>query len=188
MDRPKPVNDALAEGLRGLGRSITPEQLLNRGIRKVRALSIEQVSKLVERAVNKTLIERTLPLSDDERQELLSDAQVRLRSTLRTQLELQERKSEIHERKQDLIGSMDQAGIDALDLLLRRRLKKAIDYLEETEGAIESILERLDSGLPSHSHPSAGISRKDPARYVKRRLLTGILRDNRSAAEGEAGA
>jgi hypothetical protein len=64
-------NDALADALHEIGEPATPEELSASGIRRVRRVSREMVSRLIEKAVNRTLMERTIGVPHGELQELV---------------------------------------------------------------------------------------------------------------------
>jgi hypothetical protein len=53
-------NEALSEAVREFGAPTTPKQLENRGVRRLRHVSLTQVSELIEKAVNRTIMERTI--------------------------------------------------------------------------------------------------------------------------------
>lgn len=60
------INAGLAEGLREFGRSTTPEELKRRGVRRVRSVGMRDASLLIERAVNRTLLERLPDVTEDQ--------------------------------------------------------------------------------------------------------------------------
>ena len=55
-------NAALSEALEEIGRHTTPEQLRKRGVRRVLSVTRQDVSRLIEVAVNRTLLERSATL------------------------------------------------------------------------------------------------------------------------------
>jgi hypothetical protein len=59
------LNEALTDAVRSLGRATTPADLQRRGVAKLRSISLTEVAGLIERAVNRTLIARTLGKVDD---------------------------------------------------------------------------------------------------------------------------
>ncbi|MCK6446461.1 MAG: hypothetical protein L6Q99_08735 [Planctomycetes bacterium] len=68
------LNDALVDALKEIGQSATPEELRARGVTRVRHVSRAMVSKLIEKAVNRTLMERTIGVPDPELRELVRKA------------------------------------------------------------------------------------------------------------------
>jgi hypothetical protein len=69
------LNEALVEALRELGETATPEELRAQGVRRVRRVRREMISLLIEKAVNRTVMERTLGVGQDELLELVRRAQ-----------------------------------------------------------------------------------------------------------------
>jgi hypothetical protein len=69
------INPALAEALREMGRPTTPRQLHRRGVKRLRSVGMREVSLLIERSINRTLMERTLNGSAIETEELAARAQ-----------------------------------------------------------------------------------------------------------------
>jgi hypothetical protein len=70
------INSAFQEALREMGRPTTPEDLRRRGIKRLRSVTTSEVSLLIERAVNRTLMERTIGALDPvEKAEILHSAQ-----------------------------------------------------------------------------------------------------------------
>jgi intein/homing endonuclease len=53
-------NDPVAETLRRLSRQTTPDELKRRGVSNLRSVSLTRVSMLIEKAVNRALLARTL--------------------------------------------------------------------------------------------------------------------------------
>ncbi len=60
------LGEELTEVVRRWATSTTPEELKARGVRSVRSVSMNRVAGLIEKAVNRTLLSRTLGGSDDE--------------------------------------------------------------------------------------------------------------------------
>jgi ferritin-like metal-binding protein YciE len=60
------INPAFQEALREIGRPTSPEDLRRRGITSLRSVRTSEVSLLIERAVNRTLMERTIGALDPE--------------------------------------------------------------------------------------------------------------------------
>ena len=60
------LNEALLRALHEMGESATPEQLAAAGVTRVRRVSREMVSRLIEKAVNRTLVGRTVGVSEPE--------------------------------------------------------------------------------------------------------------------------
>jgi hypothetical protein len=69
------INEALTEAVRQFASPTTPEQLEHRGLRHLRHVSIEQVSAMIEKAVNRTIMERTLGGVEGDLSKLVESAQ-----------------------------------------------------------------------------------------------------------------
>ncbi len=54
------LNEALTDAVRRWARPTTPEELKRRGVRSVRSVSMTRVASLIEKAVNRTMIARTI--------------------------------------------------------------------------------------------------------------------------------
>ena len=68
------LNEELTAVLRRWGRESTPAELEARGVRRVRSVSLRNVAGLLEKAVNRTLIRRTLDGATDDALTLSSSA------------------------------------------------------------------------------------------------------------------
>ncbi|MEO6710769.1 MAG: hypothetical protein ABI054_09835, partial [Planctomycetota bacterium] len=75
------ANSALLQELRKLGRSTTTDELRSRGVHAVVSIGSREISILIERAINRTLMERTIgPLHPDELRTLVDGAQAEFNS------------------------------------------------------------------------------------------------------------
>lgn len=54
------LNEALSQAVREFGNPTTPQQLEDRGVQHLRYVSLAQVSEMIEKAVNRTIMERTI--------------------------------------------------------------------------------------------------------------------------------
>lgn len=74
------LNEALTDAVRRWARPTTPDELKRRGVNRIRSLSLSRVAGLIDKAVNRTMIARTLgdgtddvtEFSDHARQEFLA--------------------------------------------------------------------------------------------------------------------
>lgn len=60
------LNTALTAALIEMGRDTTPQELEQRGVRRLRSVGLAEISLLIERAVNQTFVERTLSATSAE--------------------------------------------------------------------------------------------------------------------------
>lgn len=101
------LNPAFAAELRRLGRSTTPEELRRRGVQRVRSVGSADLSLLIERAVNRTLMERTIgPLDEAGMQEVVDQAQQHLSRQLRDIEELADSRSLLQAHREEMQGEL----------------------------------------------------------------------------------
>jgi hypothetical protein len=93
------LNEALVDALRELGDSATPEELRAQGVRRVRRVRREMLSLLIEKAVNRTLMERTLGVGQEELVELVRRAQDEFNHMLGQQDEIDRAREQIGARR-----------------------------------------------------------------------------------------
>jgi hypothetical protein len=98
----KPRNQALTESVREIGRPTTPDELQRRGVRVLRSVGMSEVSRLIEIAVNRTLMDRTTGVSTGEMKQLVSEAQDTMGHLLRSKEELAASRDELLERRREL--------------------------------------------------------------------------------------
>jgi ferritin-like metal-binding protein YciE len=78
------INSAFQEALQQLGRPTTPEDLRRRGVKRLHSVTTSEVSILIERAVNRTLMERTIgPLDPEQMADILTAAEDQFTRQLR---------------------------------------------------------------------------------------------------------
>ncbi|MCE9594299.1 MAG: hypothetical protein K8S98_08895 [Planctomycetes bacterium] len=93
------LNDALVDALREMGQSATPEELRAKGVKRVRHVSREMVSKLIEKAVNRTLMERTIGVPDRELRDLVQRAHDEFNRIVGHQDEIDRTREQIGEQR-----------------------------------------------------------------------------------------
>jgi hypothetical protein len=186
------INSALQQGLKFLGRRMTPDDLKSRGVRTIRSVSSEQVSHLIERAVNQTLLERTMRVSTEEMDALVKDSHRKVLALLQSQLDLRQRQRRIEEAHEELSVSLKKLDTAApvpvpgaqKEALLERRLQKLLRYVEETEQALKQALSYFDQGLASVYREVQGISPEDPFRLIKSLMLKQLFEANQALQQG----
>ncbi|MEZ5979217.1 MAG: hypothetical protein R3F34_13470 [Planctomycetota bacterium] len=124
--------------LRAIGEVTTPERLERDGFRRVRRVTYDEVSKLVERTVDRVIAERGT--NQGERNLLVEDTRA-------------------------LLEQVAAGDTDAKVTVLERRVRKLADALDRSEQALADVLDDVDTGLPSarryvatllDEHPCAG--------------------------------
>lgn len=116
------INPAFQEALREMGRPTTPDDLRRRGVKRLRSVTMSEVSLLIERAVNRTLMERTIgPLDPVEKAEILHSAENQFTHQLREFEELADSRQMVEEHRRET-----QAELERLrEALADRRLAEA---------------------------------------------------------------
>jgi hypothetical protein len=69
------LNSALAEAVREFGAPTTPHELEELGLRKVRYVPVRKISEMIEKAINRTILERTIGAADGDLGALVDQAQ-----------------------------------------------------------------------------------------------------------------
>ena len=93
------LNEALVDALREIGESATPAELSAQGVRRVRRVSREMVSRLIEKAVNRTLMERTLGVDERELAQLVRRAHDEFNRIVGEQDEIDRTREQVGERR-----------------------------------------------------------------------------------------
>jgi hypothetical protein len=96
------INSAFQEALRQLGRLTTPEELRHRGVARLRSVKTSDIALLIERAVNRTLMERTIgPLDADSMAEVLHAAENQFTRQLRDFEDLADSRRAVAEHRRE---------------------------------------------------------------------------------------
>lgn len=138
-------NAALTDAVRRWARPTTPDELKRRGVARVRSLSLNRIASLIEKAVNRTMISRTLGGFPDDGERFSTDAREEFLRLVRDssspsssssgelegeavsalerlKLELSERKREVEEERRSLTAVGGAVG--EADELLERKLRE----------------------------------------------------------------
>ena len=181
-------NHALRNALSELGRASTPEQLEKRGVRRIRSLSVDSISRLVEQAINRTLMERTMELDPPEVAALSADALDELLKLVEHHLDLKRRRAQIAslraEVESELVTTGEHAQPRSPDEAakrieqLERRVQKLINLVEETEAALGRALRPTHLGTASIYAEVQGLEESDPNYARKQGLLRKLFEAN----------
>lgn len=107
--RKKPeLNQALSDAIREFGNPTTPHELEARGVQRVRSISMAQISAMIEKAVNRTILERTLGGGQGDLSQLVDHAQVGLLGLLKGVEEVEASRGAIHESRNELMTELAQ--------------------------------------------------------------------------------
>jgi hypothetical protein len=105
--RRKPeLNTALTEAVREFGSPTTPQQLEERGVLRVRYVSLEQVSAMIEKAINRTIMERTIGGVDGDMGLLVDQAQAGLLGLLKGVEEVEASRDAIGRSRTELLAEL----------------------------------------------------------------------------------
>jgi DNA repair exonuclease SbcCD ATPase subunit len=133
------VNEAFTEALEEIGNHTTPEQLRRRGIRSVLSVGRSDVSRLIEIAVNRTLMERTIGgLDDDEKRFVIDQAHEVFEEGLQNLQDLRESRRDAESYRREM-----QEGLAKLREELAPRRGFVEQFEEETESEKEAKLKSL---------------------------------------------
>lgn len=139
MAQERPINPALDEALRELGRPTTPEDLRRRGVKRVRAVGMREVSLLIERAVNRTLVERTLAVPHAVVEKLVHDAQAEFMKQLQGLTDLADSRELVERHKREWRQSLAE---------LRKRVAERRGFIEQrAQAPVDSSAEREFAAL-----------------------------------------
>ena len=101
MSSERRINPALDDALREMGRPTTPADLQRRGVKRVRAVGMREVSLLIERAVNRTLVERTLAVPHEVVEDLVQGAQAEFLQQLQGLTDLADSRELVERHKRE---------------------------------------------------------------------------------------
>ena len=96
------LNPAFTEALREMGRPTTPRKLQERGVKRLRSVGMKEISLLIERAINRTLIERTINADAAETKELTELAEKEFSRGLRALEKLTDSQQAVREHRQEM--------------------------------------------------------------------------------------
>jgi hypothetical protein len=199
-------NEALWDAAREMTGAESPAELARRGVRRVRSVSREQLSALLDKAVEKALRKRGL--GDEDVSDLVDNMQAGWLDLLRGVKQVEVARSALADQRRELegeVGSLTLArgtGVepatsfvamndpsavaralrerDSLIESLERRLAKVVKALEETERAFQQALAsaHFDHGIASLYRVVQGLSADAPHVQQKRMLMEEIFRAN----------
>jgi hypothetical protein len=151
---------ALWQELKKLGRELTPEELRQRGVRRVVSISTSKLSISIGRAINRTLIDRTLgEVELTEQRSLVSAARGELVDELRRE-EFHGSRAQIQQQRRDVQAELQNlraasAGRRGLAEDQERAQRAAVDSERWNElrlgiqARLLPIFERLPPGSPA---------------------------------------
>jgi hypothetical protein len=126
MSEARRINPALDDALREMGRATTPADLERRGVKRLRAVGMREVSLLIERAVNRTLVERTLAVPHEVVEDLVAGAQAEFLKQLKGLTDLTDSRELVERHKREWRQSLAE---------LRLRVAERRGFLEQLRAA-----------------------------------------------------
>lgn len=178
------LNQALVRAVREAGRAATPHELEQRGVRRVRCVSTEQVSRLIESAVEETLRKRAAGgIQPGELDTMLDHAQLGLLGLLQGCADVEDSRGAIRAHRRELEGELAElrrgGGDDTIDRL-ERRIAKLVRSLEETEAALQRVasMKNIDLGIASLYRVVQGLDSGDQRAEEKRSMMRRIFEAN----------
>ena len=142
------LNPSFYSALAGAGKKTTPEELAEKGVRQLRTYRLSEISMLIEKALNRTLVSRTLsPMAAEEMAELSGVVEAEFKQQLESLEELRATRGALAHHRDSV--SQELAGLRAL--VERRRNKAAEpdglrDLVLRIRGALKPLTER--AGVP----------------------------------------
>ncbi len=175
--RKKPeLNQALSDAIREFGSPTTPHELERRGVQRVRSISMAQISAMIEKAVNRTILERTLGGAQGDLAELVDHAQVGLLGLLKGVAEVEASRGAIHESRNELMSELAQMRQERSQALLLEPAGEDDPTVQKMKAAIRASFGKLGLATPE----SAAIGRE-----LEERALVLLEEGRRRAAAAQ---
>ena len=93
------LNEGLKETLQEMGRPTTPEQLQKRGVRRLRSVGMKEISLLIEKAVNRAVMNSVRGVSAQEVQRMIRIAQGDFYDQLKTIQKLEDSRQAVEDHR-----------------------------------------------------------------------------------------
>ena len=127
---PPALDDALTATIRRWAKPTTPEELTARGVKRVRSMSMARMAGLIEKAVNKALIKRTLEGGAEEALTLSSNAREEFLRLARSDMDA---------------GSVESLATSTLDRLRRELAERRRDLADREQQLADNPVDDSDS-------------------------------------------
>lgn len=153
------LNEALTDAVRRWARPTTPEELKQRGVERVRSLSLSRVAALIEKAVNRTMIARTLGEDLEDVEEFSVDARREFVAMLRgDDDEVKASEERVEAQARDALGKLEDELAERRSAALKERanLAQVDGEVGNGDDALESKLRALFAawgGSPDNPTP-----------------------------------
>ena len=183
------INTSLENEVRGVGKRTTPEDLKKRGVRNIRSVSMEQLSRLIERSVSEILRERGYLFSAQEITSIQEESAQKVHDALEIERNLTSRQKDLEQTRKQFqqelasIPGPSSTTANTDDDLLERRIRKVLTFIEETQAAVHQALEYVkDRKRPSYQ-PPGGLDTKAPDHQQRAKLMEGVFKSNRGTRD-----
>jgi len=192
------LEDPLLEAAREIGSALTPKDLTERHVKRVRFVSRDQLGELLRRAVQKALDARRV--HERGLVDLADGVQEGLLGLLRGANEFETARRSIAEQRAAVSADIAEisrlrppAAHDPRDVVidrLERRVKKLVDALEESERALSRAMRSsaIEDGVPSLYKVVQGLSESEAEFERKREMMADIFSANVELQEQFAAA
>ncbi len=175
------LNEALTDAVRRWARPTTPEELKQRGVQRVRSLSLSRVASLIEKAVNRTLIARTLGEATDDVGEFSIHARQEFLAMLRgDEASLRASEEEVEAKARGALDKLEG------ELAQRRaQVERQREALARVDGEVGDADERLVEKLRS-LFAAWGSSPDNPTPLEREVIELAVAELRRERAAGSA--
>ena len=147
--RKKPqLNTALTEAVREFGSPTTPHQLEERGVRSLRSVPVQRISEMIEKAVNRTILERTLGEGNGDLGVLIDHAQVGLLKLLKGVEEVEASRGAISQSRTDLLDELAEMRRDRVRANATPAADPADPTVHKMRAAIRETFGKLGVNTP----------------------------------------
>ena len=100
------LNPALADAVREFGSPTTPQKLEELGLHKVRYVPVRKISEMIEKAINRTILERTIGVPNGDLGELVEHAQAGMLGLLKGVEEVVASQGAISKSREELLEEL----------------------------------------------------------------------------------
>ncbi|MEM6671850.1 MAG: hypothetical protein AAF726_03345 [Planctomycetota bacterium] len=167
------LDEALTETIRRWGGTTTPEDLEKRGVRKLRTVRMSHVASLIEKAVNRALIARTLDERTDESLAMSESARTEFLRLAKAELDAHREQKETERRATSTLDRLRKELADSKKELADRESR--LDVSVDDSAADDHVTERLRELFAIHAEG------KDAQRVLESRTIDVALEEVRAA-------
>lgn len=182
--RKREVNPAFYEALADAGKRTTPEELKAKGVKKLRTYRLSEISFLIEKALNRTLVERTLgSIQPEEMADLANAAESEFRTQVESLEELRESRGKLREQRDSMqvelarlrdrvaqrearSKELDSDDLRHMLLEMRGALRPLLDTARAPDWLVKDVLSDLMQLVKKQRDEALGDERDDLKREI----------------------